>query len=175
MPIADEPAHDLRRLIEALDYYAVEYLIVGGAAAVAYGAARPTEDADCVVRRTRDNLSRLAEALKQLGGRLRVAGLSDDEAKQLPVQIDATMLGMAGITTWMTDAGPFDVLAGLAASDGRLVSYEELVERANDLWGDGFSVRAAGLDDIISAKEHAGRPKDLEALPELRRIRDNAG
>src|SRR5580658_8396199 len=46
MATADEPAHDLRRLIEALDHYAVEYLIVGGAAAVAYGAARPTEDAD---------------------------------------------------------------------------------------------------------------------------------
>ena len=174
MATADEPPHDLRRLIEVLDHYAVEYLIVGGAAAVAYGAARPTKDADCVVRRTRDNLSRLAEALKQLGGRLRIAGLSDDEARQLPVQIDATMLDMAGMTTWMTDAGPFDVLAGLAASDGRLVPYEG-VERANDLWGDGFAVRAAGLDDIISAKEHAGRPKDLDALPELRRIRDSAG
>jgi hypothetical protein len=175
MPTADKPGHDLRRLIEALDHYAVEYLVVGGAAAVAYGAARPTEDADFVVSRTRDNLSRIAEVLKQLGGRLRVPGLSDDEAKQLPVEIDATMLDMAGVTTWMTDAGPFDVLAGLATSDGRLVPYEELVERANDLWGAGFVVRAAGLDDIISAKEHAGRAKDLEALPELRRIRDDAG
>ena len=40
------------------------------------------------------------------------------------------------------------------------------------LQGQGFTIRAAGLDDIIQAKEQAGRPKDLEALPELCAIRD---
>lgn len=33
-------------------------------------------------------------------------------------------------------------------------------------------IRAAGLDDIIEAKERADRPKDREGLPELRAIRD---
>ncbi len=55
----DGPPLDLRRLIEVLDRYDVEYLIVGGAAAYAYGAERPTDDADCVVRRQRANLDRL--------------------------------------------------------------------------------------------------------------------
>jgi hypothetical protein len=54
----DGPPHDLPRLIEVLDRYEVEYLIVGGAAAYAYGAERPTDDADCVVRRERTNLDR---------------------------------------------------------------------------------------------------------------------
>jgi shikimate 5-dehydrogenase len=98
----------------------VEYLIVGGAAAFAYGAERSTEDADCVVRRERANLDRLAAALRELHARLRVGGMTDAEARMLPVQIDATALDMAGMTTWMTDAGPFDVLAGLEAPDGRL-------------------------------------------------------
>ncbi len=92
----------------------------------------------------------------------------------LPVQIDSTTLDMAGMSTWMTDAGPFDVLAGLKAADGHLVLYEELVQRATMLQGDGFVVRAAGLEDIITAKERADRPKDREALPELRSIRDAA-
>ncbi len=52
--------------------------------------------------------------------------MTDAEAQKLPVQIDSTTLDMAGMSTWMTDAGAFDVLAGLEASDGRLVSYEEL-------------------------------------------------
>ena len=76
------------------------------------------------------------------------------------------------MTTWMTDAGPLDVLAGLEASDGHLRPYEELLERATTVQGAGFVIRAASLDDIIEAKERANRPKDREGLPELRAIRD---
>lgn len=172
MPEPDGPRHDLRRLIEVLDRHGVEYLLVGGAAATAHGAERPTDDADCVVCRGRDNLDRLALALSELNARLRVGGMTDAEARLLPVQLDAAALEAAGMSTWMTDAGPFDMLAGLEAPDGRLVPYEELVERAAVFQGDGFVIRTAGLDDIINAKERAGRPKDHDALPELHEIRE---
>lgn len=155
----DGPPHDLPRLITTLDRHGVEYLIVGGAAAYAYGVQRPTDDADCVVQRERANLDRLAGALRDLHARLRVGGMSDEEARTLPVQIDATTLDLAGMSTWMTDAGPFDVLAGLEAPDGHLVAYEELAERATLLRGDGFTICAAALEDIIAAKERANRPK----------------
>jgi hypothetical protein len=159
----DGPPHDLPRLIEVLDRYEVEYLI--GAAAYAYSAKRLTEDADCVVRWERANLNRLAGALRERHGRLCIGGMTDAEARALPVQIDSTTLDMAGMSTWMTDAGPFDVLAGLEASDGHLVPYEELVARSMLLYGDGFTIRAAALEDIIRAKELADRAKDREALP----------
>jgi hypothetical protein len=58
-----------------------------------------------------------------LNARLRVGELSDAEARLLPVQIDSTTLDMASMSTWMTDAGPFDVLAGLKAADGHLMPY----------------------------------------------------
>lgn len=172
MPTPDGPPHDLVWLVTTLDRHGVEYVLVGGAAAQAYGAGRPTEDADCVVRRHRANLERMAAALRELNARLRVGGMSDEEARLLPVQIDADTLETAGMSTWMTDAGGFDILAGLEAADGRLVPYEELAERATVLRGNGFVVRAAALDDIIAAKERAGRAKDQEALPELRALRD---
>jgi len=63
--------------------------------------------------------------MRELGARLRVAGMSDEEAKLLPVQIDGSTLADLSVTTWMTDAGPFDVLAGLEGRDGLLVPYEE--------------------------------------------------
>ncbi|MBF6558334.1 MAG: hypothetical protein IVW52_19725 [Acidimicrobiales bacterium] len=160
----DGPPHDLGRPIEVLDHHGLEYLMVGGVAAIGYGAERPTEDADCVVRRERANLNRLADALQELNARLRVGGMTDAEARLLPVQIDGTTLDMASMSTWMTDAGPFDVLAGLEAPDGRLVPYEELASRAMVLRGDGFVIRAASLEDIIRAKERADRGKDREAL-----------
>jgi hypothetical protein len=172
MPRPDGPPHDLRRLIEVLDRHVVEYLLVGGAAANAHGATRPTDDADCVVRRERKNLDRLAAALRELNARLRVGGMSDAEARTLPVQIDGLALETAGMTTWMTDAGPFDVLAGLEAPDGRLLPYEELVERVTIFQGNGFAIRTAAIDDIINAKERADRPKDRNALPELHQIQE---
>ena len=95
----DGPPHDLRRLIEVLDRHGVEYLMVGGVAAIGYGAERQTEDADCVVRRERANLDRLADALREMHARLRVGGMTDAEAKTLPVQIDGTTLAMAAIST----------------------------------------------------------------------------
>lgn len=159
MSAPDGPPLDLRRLIAALDRHGVEYLLCGGAAATAYGAERPTEDADCVVRREGANLDRLADAMRALNARLRVARMTDEEAKLLPVHLDGTTLADLSTTTWMTDAGAFDVLAGLEAADGRLVPYEELAQRANVLHGDGFVIHAAGLDDIITAKERADRPR----------------
>ena len=54
--------------------------MVGGVAAIGYGAQRSTEDADCVVRRERANLDRLAAALRELHARLRVGGMTEAEA-----------------------------------------------------------------------------------------------
>lgn len=172
MAAPDGPHHDLVRLLATLDRHGVEYLLVGGAAARAYGATRLTDDADCVVDRDRANLERLAGALRELNARLRVGGMTDEEARQLPVVIDGATLETAGMSTWMTDAGGFDVLAGLEGTDGRLVPYEELAKRATILRGEGFVVRAAALDDLIAAKERAARAKDHEALPELRALRN---
>ena len=172
MTTPDGPPHDLPRLIEVLDRHEVEYLVVGGAAAYAYGAERRTEDADCVVNRERANLERLAAALRELHARLRVGGMTDAEARALPVQIDATSLDLAGMSTWMTDAGGFDVLAGLEAADGHLVPYDELVTRSTVVRGDGFVIHVAALEDIIVAKERANRSKDHDVLSELRALRD---
>src|SRR5271157_2826715 len=92
---------DLGRLIGAFDRHGVKYLLCGGAAATAYGAERSTEDADCVVAREQVNLDRLAAAIRELNARLRVAGMTDEEAKLLPVQIDGATLADLSITTWM--------------------------------------------------------------------------
>ncbi len=53
-------------------------------AAIAHGAVRPTSDLDCLARRSRENLERLANATREQYARLRVEGLSDEEAARLP-------------------------------------------------------------------------------------------
>ena len=168
------PVLDLKRVIATLEECAVEYLVVGGSAALAYGAERVTEDVDVVIRRSRENRERLARALKILNARLRVGGMTDAEARTLPVVIDHVALDLEGTSTWTTDAGPLDILAGLAARGGRVIRYEELAPRSRILVVDNLVLKAANLADIIESKEVANRPKDLEALPELRTLRDEA-
>jgi hypothetical protein len=108
--------------------------------------------------------------MRELGARLRVEGLDDDESKALQVTIDSTMLAGMEISTWRTDAGDFDVLTGLRTRDGLQRNYRDLIPTAVDAEVVGIAVRLAGLGDIIESEEWANRPKDRFALVELYRI-----
>ena len=82
-------AFDPDRILRTLRDHDVDFIVVGGLSARARGAMRPTMDVDVVPATDLTNLERLANALIELNSRLRVAGLSDDEARQLPVRLDA--------------------------------------------------------------------------------------
>ena len=173
-PLPEHPLPDVARLTEVLDRHGVDYLVIGGVATQAYGAERPTGDFDCLVRRSVANFDRLAAAMRELNARLRVEGLSDDEAAALPVQLDGLTLSRSQISTWATDAGYLDVLVDMVNRQGHRQQYEDLEGAAEELTVAGVQVHVAGLEDIIASKEHAGRPKDHEALPELYRLRDGS-
>ena len=169
VPADDSIKFDPERIIAVLDAHAVECVIVGGFGAQAHGAHRQTLDIDVVPRGTDDNFVRLAAALRELGARLRVGGMSDDDARRLPVTIDAETLRSFGSSTWTTDAGPVDVLADLPVKGGRR-TYDELVQRSVQRRVHGAVIHLAALDDIVDSKEFANRQKDNEALPELREL-----
>lgn len=171
-PGSDEPPQlDIARILETLDRHRVSYLLVGGIAATIHGASRPTSDFDCLPARDAENLQRLAGALTELRARLRIGGMSDEESKGLGVVIDAVMLSRAQQTTWRTDAGDLDVLTEVSYRNGR-ADYEQLAARAVSLCLDAIEIRLISLDDLITSKEAANREKDHQALPELRRLRD---
>jgi len=161
----DAPPLDVERLLAVLERHQVEYLLVGGVAAIAHGASRPTVDFDCLARRTRGNLTRLAAAMNELNARLRVGGLTDAEAVALRVPLDADMLGRMEISTWRTNAGDFDVLTDIPDAAGRRSTFDDLVGRSSVQDVNGVAVRVAALEDVIASKEWADRPKDHEALP----------
>ena len=72
----------------------------------------------------------------------------------------------------MTVAGPFDVLMDIPDRSGARQGYADLAPRSELLTAAGVVVRVADLDDIIQSKEYANRPKDHDALAELRALRD---
>jgi hypothetical protein len=107
----------------------------------------------------------------ELNARLRIEGVSDDDATAISRGVvHPEFFARAEVTTWMTDAGPMDILHDIPAGDGTRRSYEQLVQRGTDYLLAGLRVRVAVLHDIIASKEGANRPKDRAALPELRRL-----
>lgn len=164
---------DWLRITECFDRHGVEYLIVGGVGAQLHGATRPTSDFDSLPETSEENLDRLARALRELGAYLRVEGLSVEDARALPVQLDGDTLARLDISTWSTDAGDLDVLTALPTRDGGRARYEDLVLRASSVDFGGVPVRVAALDDIIASKEWANRPKDRAALDELHRLAED--
>ncbi len=167
---AERPPLDIDRLLVTLERHQVHFLLVGGVAAIAHGAVRPTADLDCLARRSGENLTRLAGAMRELNARLRVKGLTDLEAAALPTPIDADTLGRMEVSTWRTDAGDFDVLTDIPARDGHRLLYDDLLGRAAVQEVHGVAVQVAALEDVIASKEWADRPKDRQALPELREL-----
>lgn len=163
----DGPPLDQRRLLSALHRHHVDYLVIGGVAAQAHGAQRATQDLDCVPDTSTDNLARLAGALRELHTRLRVGGMLDEEARSLPLQLDAQSLAANTVWNFTTDAGAVDILQGLPDASGRRQSYAELLPRSEARAYGGVTVRVAALSDIIDSKQWANRPKDHQALPEL--------
>lgn len=168
--VTEHHPFDPERALETLNRHGVEYLVVGGVGANVHGGSRVTRDLDAVPSTTLENLDRLAAAMRELNAHLRVARMSDEEARALPVQLDGETLQRWGNSTWVTDAGAFDVLGTMETTPGRRLSYDDLAPRAIVGVVSGVRVRVAALDDIIASKETAGRAKDREALPELRRL-----
>ena len=165
----------MAQIVQVFSAHRVDYLVVGGIATRAYGSTRPTTDFDCLVRRAAYNLERLGAAMRELNARLRVEGLSDEEAAELPVQIDALTLSRTEISTWRTDAGDIDLLVDISGKGGRLWRYEDLASSARRIQVAGVYIRVASLQDVIASKEQANRAKDREALPELYELRAKRG
>ena len=149
-----------RSLLERLVAGTVDFIVIGGIAAVVHGSATITRDLDIVYAPDHDNLERLGEVLVTLGARLR--GVTDD----VPFVPDGRTLRRTRVLTLDTPQGRLDVLAQPDGSP----AYELLRERSvlTDL--EGIVVRVAALDDLIAMKRAAGRPKDLVAVEELEAI-----
>jgi hypothetical protein len=146
-------------LLDALNSHGVEYLVVGGAAAVLHGAPVTTQDLDVVHRITDDNVGRLLHCLSRLHAVVREPG-------RRGLVPDQAMLQAGGQVRLLTDYGPLDVLGRL--HDGR--DYDDLVGHS-ELVGDATRrVRVIDLATLIQIKAGTKRRRDRLVLPILRAL-----
>lgn len=149
------------RFKDALDVLArhrVDFVVVGGVAAVLAGAPISTFDLDIVPARSPENVGRLVAALSELDARYR------DLTGRI-LRPEATGLAGPGHHLLLTTCGPVDVLGTIGHDQGYDQLLADVVERQI---GD-HRVRTLGLATLIRTKEAAGRAKDLAVLAILRR------
>jgi hypothetical protein len=149
-------------VIELLGRHDVRYVLIGGLAAITHGAPLITQDVDICYARDADNLKRLADALREVHAELR--GREPGPSFRL----DARTLAKGDAFTFTTDVGWLDILATPSGVSG----YDELARTADAYSLFGFRVLVASIDDLISMKRAAGRPKDLLAVEELAALRE---
>jgi len=148
---------NLEALVATLCDAGVEFIVIGGAAAVAHGSSRLTQDIDVVYARNEANLRRMATAIAPHHPYLRGA------PKGLPFIWDEATLRNGLNFTLVTDLGDLDLL-GEVVGGGR---YEELLPYTVSLTVFGREIRCVGLEKLIELKRAAGRPKDFEVIAEL--------
>jgi predicted nucleotidyltransferase len=140
----------------------VSFVVVGGYAAMLRGSAYLTQDLDICYERTPENMQRLAAALADLHPGLRGA------PEGVPFTLDERTLSQGMNFTLQTDLVDIDLMGEL----GGVGQFPDLARDAISMELYGCTFRVASLDALIRSKRAAGRPKDLNALPELEALKE---
>jgi hypothetical protein len=151
-------------ILDVLNRHGVRYVVIGAFAAIAQQAPIPaTRDIDLTPDFSAENLTRLSAALKEMGARIRTDAVDEG----LPFDHDGRSFAASSVWNLICPYGEFDISfvpSGIAGG------YEELARKAHRMRVDAVDVLIADLFDVIRSKEAAGRPKDLQVLPNLYRF-----
>ncbi len=159
---SDYFSQDTLEFFRLLQRHRVRHLVVGGIAVIHYGHARLTGDVDFLYDAAPENAERLYAALREFwGGAVPVLSGPEDLVEpgvvvqygRPPNRIDL-LSGISGITFAEAWAG---------RTEARLEDGAEPV-----------TVPIIGLAELIRNKRAAGRPKDLDDLEFLTRVKPRA-
>jgi hypothetical protein len=145
----------LADILVTLVDHRVDFIVVGGMAAVLRGAPVTTRDIDIVYDRTAANIERLLVALTVLDARFRA-----DERRLRP---NESHLWSQGHKLLETRYGPLDVLGSIEEQ----TTYADLLPHASALEVAGVGVLVLSVDRLIEVKRKLARPKDQLMLLEL--------
>lgn len=137
-----------KELLQLLNEFEVEYLIVGGFAVMKYGEPRYTKDLDVWVNNSAQNSDRVVAALKKFGAPLEHDGISAETftEKQVVYQI-----GIAPVR--------IDILTGITG-----VEFSDAWKKRVASTFFGVPVHFISLDDLTTNKQALGRSSDLKDL-----------
>jgi len=147
---------NLGAILEGLIEAGVDFILVGGLAAVVQGAPVTTMDVDIVHNQSSENIAKLLSFLKSIDAFHR---RPDDKVIE-PKEGDISGMGHALFTTQL---GPLDILAVI--EEGR--AYGDLLEHTVEIEFRNHTIRVLDLKMLIQLKRTSTDPKDRQRLPVL--------
>ncbi len=153
---------DLDSLLKRLIEHKLEFVVIGGFAAFAHGFTLPSEDIDVCFPFSPENLMRLQKALADLHPVHRMT------PSRVPLKLTPEECRGLKNLYLDTDYGQLDCISevtGVGGFDG--VKKESVTIRLAK-----GTCRILGIDALIRAKEALGRPRDKEAVLQLKAIRE---
>ncbi len=144
---------DFKELLAALCQCQVRFLVVGGYAVMFHTEPRFTKDLDLWIEPERENALRLRQALQIFGAWLEHMTVEDFCQERVMFQIGLPPTRVDFLTS----------VPGL--------EFTACWERRKESKLGGMLVPMLGLEDLITAKESAGRDQDLLDLKKLRQKR----
>jgi len=143
---------DIESLLRSLNGHSVRYVIIGATAFPVHGYVRATLDVDIFIEPTEENGLRTWAALRDFGYDVTDLTVEDLLTKKILIR-----------QYWLeTDTHPF--VAGVTFDQVWANRVEGAIGETPTLF--------ASLDDLIAMKQAAGRPKDLEDLRALLKLRE---
>ena len=138
----------------------LEFVLVGGFAAVAHGSFHLTRDVDICAVLTPENVAKLRRSLSDWNPTHRMT------PQKLSFMLHPGPDESVNNLYLQTDVGMVDILTSIKG----VGDFQRLRATAEELEVDGRCIRVIALEDLITAKEAMGRDKDLLTAKELRAI-----
>ena len=143
---------DTENLLKLLNDNNVDYVIIGATAFPIHGYSRSTLDVDIFIRPTRSNAAQARNALKEFGYDMTDVRVEEMLTKKILIRQYALE----------TDIHPF--VKG--------VTFDEVAKNKVEGKIGETTSNFASLDDLIKMKDAAARPKDIDDLKYLLKLKE---
>ncbi len=142
---------DFREFIAALNRNQVRYILVGGYSVILHGYPRTTGDMDLWVERTKENYLKIRRSFEEFG--MPVFDMTEENFLHHPVW-DVFTFGIPPVA--------IDLMIKMEG-----FNFQEIFERSVIFKDEDLEIRVIHKNDLIAAKQKAGRSKDLDDLENL--------
>ncbi len=142
---------DFRDFIASLNNHGVKYILVGGYSVILHGYSRTTGDMDLWVERSEQNYVNIKNAFEEFG--MPVFDMTKENFLNHPIW-DVFTFGIPPVA--------IDLMIKLEG-----FNFQEVYARAVTFNEDELEIKVIHKNDLIAAKQKAGRSKDLNDLENI--------